>query len=116
MPLLDATGNAGDPILQELFAQLLASAVEDEAHQQPSYIETVRRMSPTDARNLMVLASKYRIPIPRGHAPMANLRTLGISYDEHGGSLSEYGLQLLNALDPDPKFVDGDEPLPPRAA
>ena len=52
LPLLEAAGNVEDPDLQEMWARLLASGVEDDECQHPMFVDALRRMSPEDARIL----------------------------------------------------------------
>lgn len=55
LPLLNAAGTTEDPDLQELWAQLLASAVSDEEFQQVAYIKILEQLSPAEARILNVV-------------------------------------------------------------
>lgn len=58
LPLIDAAGNIDDPELQELWAQLLASGVEQDRFQHPLMTETLRRMGSSDARTLRDLTEE----------------------------------------------------------
>lgn len=49
LPLLDAAGNIDDESLQELWANLLASGVQDDTARHPAFIHTLKQMSPSDA-------------------------------------------------------------------
>ena len=52
VPFLDACGNAQEESLQDLWANLLASASTSGAHRNPAFIHTLRAMSADDAGEL----------------------------------------------------------------
>jgi hypothetical protein len=49
VPLLDAAGNVDDPNLQELWAQLVAAAVEKDENVHPMFVEALRSLSNHEA-------------------------------------------------------------------
>lgn len=56
MPLLEASGNAEEPEIQEMWATLLASAVKAEQHACRLHVETLRRIEPIDAKTLTTIS------------------------------------------------------------
>ncbi len=50
LPFFEAAGNAEESELQDMWAELLASAVENDDAQHPVFIETLRKMSGVDAK------------------------------------------------------------------
>ena len=57
LPVLENAGNVSDPALQELWAQLLASAVADAKNQHPSFIHILRQLSKGEAVLLSLIAA-----------------------------------------------------------
>jgi hypothetical protein len=57
MPLLDAAGNIDKEELQELWANLLVSAVESDSAQVATFIETLRGITPDEAQLLSKIAA-----------------------------------------------------------
>lgn len=62
LPFFDKAGNVDDPDLAELWAQLLTSAVRDDAAQHPLFIRTLEGMSRDDA---LVVRKVARAPFER---------------------------------------------------
>ena len=60
LPLLEASGNVEEPILQEMWAKLLASAVSNAKHQHPSYIRVLSEVSPLDVKLLQDIYNEYK--------------------------------------------------------
>lgn len=58
LPLLDEAGNAEDPDLREMWAQLLASGVEADAHQHPMWVRVLAQMSGEDAREFRAVCRR----------------------------------------------------------
>ncbi len=68
LPLLEEAGNVADDDLQTLWANLLASAIENEASCEPSYIQVLRSLSKRDAQ-LLLRISRARIKAKSVDAP-----------------------------------------------
>lgn len=60
LPALEAMGSVENDDLEELWAQLLAEAINNESSQKLIHIETLRRLSPHDAIILSRLAERLR--------------------------------------------------------
>lgn len=56
LPFLNASGNTEDPTLQELWAQLLASAATNETHRKIAFIKRIEELTSEEA---LMLASIY---------------------------------------------------------
>ena len=50
LPLLAAAGNVDEPVLQEMWANLLASGVAAERHRHPGFIRSLEQLSKLDAK------------------------------------------------------------------
>jgi hypothetical protein len=50
LPALEASKDIDDPMLQEMWQRLLANAAADEANRQIIFVETMKRLSPADAK------------------------------------------------------------------
>ncbi len=57
LPLLDGAGNAEEPELQELWAQLLANAVSSDDYQSPLFADRLKQMSGQEAKLLQGIAA-----------------------------------------------------------
>jgi hypothetical protein len=113
MPLLDAAGDVEDPELQELWAQLLASAVSEDENQVRSYVEILKCLSPVEAKLLVAIAGqKFRWretldldPISKklfrrhGDVDEGTLAQFGCSHDVLEAALSH--LNTLGIIVPD---------------
>jgi hypothetical protein len=86
LPLLDASGNVEQAELQELWANLIASAVEDSESAHPAFIETLKRMSIADARLLKRMAEHQSCGLLPGLLPSPDEEN-GSLLDEENGSL-----------------------------
>ena len=115
LPLLEACGDIEDEELEELWARLLASGVEGDSNQHPSFVDTLRRLDRTDAEFLARLAAHSRsdqavsmAARPTDARSAARLVALGVLFTGYQdpkktfGSchifVSEYGFQLMDAL------------------
>jgi hypothetical protein len=94
LPLLEACGDVDDASLQDLWAQLLASGVEDDRFQHPMNIDALRRMSGDDAHVLRLLArGKPRdIGYPEYDRALSRLYALGLSA---GPQEPDYSVQKI---------------------
>lgn len=90
-PLLEAAGNVEDENLQDLWAQLLANAVNADSAQHPLFIETLKRMSHADAVFLEKLSKDRRVlPFPLGRA--VKLGSFATARDENAARLLAIGI------------------------
>ena len=92
VPFLDACGDAQEDEIQDLWAALLANAVQDAAAQDPAFVQILRSMSPGDAQALtafldaaepggvinlgLTLGGPMRLPKERSH--LVSLGVLGL--------------------------------------
>lgn len=68
IPAIDAVGNVDDECLQDFWARLLCSAIQDDAAASPSFIETLRRLGPAEAKWLNENAKKVPTPYVRNYS------------------------------------------------
>ncbi|MEL6107616.1 MAG: DUF2806 domain-containing protein [Planctomycetota bacterium] len=57
LPFLDGAGNIDDPLLQELWAQLLAGSLQGEGSRHPMFMTTLRQLDSSDADFLTKMAT-----------------------------------------------------------
>lgn len=85
LPLVDEAGNVEEPQLQELFAQLMANGVADDAAQRRQFVGTLKLLSADDARFFLDLAAK-------GERDWYRFSGQDSAEDERAGRLSSLGL------------------------
>lgn len=70
VPLLTEAGNVEEDELQDLWANLVAAAVQDDGACQRSYVETLKNLSVPEAKLLQMLAAKPRgVVVTTGRKP-----------------------------------------------
>lgn len=86
-PLLEDAGDADGDELQELWSNLIVSAVENEAAAKRSFVEILKRMSAPEARLMKLLAAspaKAVISTCGSHVPSSHDTVGGVPLDELG--------------------------------
>lgn len=87
MPLLEAAGNADTPLVQDMFAELLANANKQEEVQETLIVDTLRRLSPADAAVLSNIRDRAQAKgcnavrielVESGQASLPRLEVLGL--------------------------------------
>ena len=112
MPLLEKVGDVSDPDLTDLWARLLASAVESKANCRIAFVHVLSELSAVDAKALLLLAGEPRmmlsvasqddnaeqLGVTREEIDLArsNLERLGLITDSYT-AVSHFGAKLLLA-------------------
>ena len=84
LPGMEAAKDVDDPDLQEMWQQLMANAAANESAQQPLYIDTLKRLSPADARVFrQFVTAGHVIGMPetegdQGRERVARLESMGL--------------------------------------
>jgi hypothetical protein len=90
VPLIEAAGESSDDTLSNMFAGLLASAINPDTHDSvhPAYAKVLNQLSPIDALNLMDLYNAVSSTVINSSSPPENYnpqqplyRQLGIQVD-----------------------------------
>jgi hypothetical protein len=114
VPLLRECGDAGDPILQEWWADLLASAVADESFRHVAFVHALQSISPADVKflNTMLSGKPLRweerleqvtkasgLSVQQANVSFHNLERLGF-FTPGGTKLKGFAFDLLSACYP----------------
>jgi len=119
IPAIQEASNAVDDELQETWAQLLASAVDDDANQRVAFVHALKQMSPNDAKLLRTIvehgpeiidnekdmADKTGLKVADAVASLATLRYLGL-FSVSGARLSDFGAMFCRACFANPEAVE----------
>jgi hypothetical protein len=81
IPILEAASVEDNPTLQDMWSGLLASASDQADNMSPSYAETLKALTPTDARSIAILYD-HQTSIPIGsEEDLVDLIAAGLGHD-----------------------------------
>jgi hypothetical protein len=119
IPFLRECGDAGNDNLQEWWAEMLASAIADDACCHIAYVNTLRSMSPSDVRfldamivigplgvkeRIQVIAEKTGLSIMQANASFHNLEALGF-FTPTARRLKGFAFDFLRACSPNKESI-----------